>query len=117
MSNNSVSVTLFHATWCGHCVKFMPEWERMKKTQNIAKNIDFAAHESSEMNTLDVKKKTINGNKIGGYPTIKISLNGSEFEYEGERKTKNILSFIRDKIKTSPQKGGENPHETEHRDQ
>lgn len=107
MSNNSVSVTLFHATWCGHCVRFMPEWERMKKTQNIANNIDFVAHESSEMGSLDSKKKTINGKQIGGFPTIKVSINEDEYEYEGDRKTRNILSFIRDRIKESSHKGGQ----------
>ena len=92
----------------------MPEWERMTKTQNIAKNIDFVAHESSEMDSLDIKKKTINGNQIGGFPTIKISVNGTDFEYNGDRKARNILSYIRDKINTSSQKGGHGPDETNH---
>jgi len=106
MTNNSVSVTLFHATWCGHCTRFMPEWERMKNTKNITNNIDFMDHEASNMDELDLNEKTINGKKIAGYPTIKISVNGREYEYDGDRQARDILNFIKEKVNIHEQKGG-----------
>ena len=28
---SSVKVELYYANWCGHCNRFKPEWEKVKK--------------------------------------------------------------------------------------
>lgn len=35
-----VKIILFHANWCGHCVDFIPTWEKMKSDKNANKNIE-----------------------------------------------------------------------------
>ena len=32
------ALVLFHADWCGHCKKFMPEWDKISKEINSSDN-------------------------------------------------------------------------------
>ena len=48
----SVELTLYHASWCGHCVTFKPEWKKVKK------NIVW-----SELQSLDSFDKKISKSK------------------------------------------------------
>ena len=101
-----VNVTLFHATWCGHCKNFMPEWKRLLEIPKLSHNIDFVDYESSTLDQVDQPIKTINGEPIAGYPTIKVSVLGKEYEYDDQRKVSNILQFIKNKINENGQNGG-----------
>jgi thiol-disulfide isomerase/thioredoxin len=29
------TISLIHATWCGHCVTFKPEWEKLRKSKKF----------------------------------------------------------------------------------
>jgi thiol-disulfide isomerase/thioredoxin len=85
-----VKVILFHAKWCGHCLNFQPDWEKLKK--NITnKNIEFIDYEDKLIEKLNDDEKTINGNKIAGFPTIKIIVSDDknnkikEYEYAKKR--------------------------------
>jgi thiol-disulfide isomerase/thioredoxin len=85
-----VKVILFHAKWCGHCLKFQPNWEKLKK--NITnKNIEFIDYEDKLIEELNDDEKKINGNKIAGFPTIKIIVSDDknnkikEYEYAKKR--------------------------------
>lgn len=102
-----VKITLIHATWCGHCVNFMKIWEPMTEKKNEGekgydeylnkhKNIDFVTYEESEL-TKDNELK----NKVRGYPTILIEINGNEKHYTGPRQESDILEFIRGEIKSN----------------
>ena len=41
-STKPVQITLYHAKWCGHCVKFMPTWEAMKSNPKNLKTLILA---------------------------------------------------------------------------
>lgn len=99
MSNKPVKVTLFHANWCGHCQNFMPIWNEMVENKNANKNIEFLSIESAELDSLTDKEKQINGEEIQGFPTIKITINNRDYNYQGTRETNDIYSFIIKKIK------------------
>lgn len=90
---SSIGVTLYHADWCGHCVKFQPEW---KKFELVAKDLGYKTeiYEHAELKGKDVK---IGGKSLRGYPSIKISVGGSnEFEYTGKRYANELVSFLDD---------------------
>lgn len=109
MSKKIVKVTLFHADWCGHCVRFMPTWEKMIKDKEATKNIEFEAYEESKMRSLDESIKTINGEdaRTYGFPTIKITVDKEEYAYNGNRTPEEIYKYILEKIKISAYAGEE----------
>lgn len=97
-----IRITLYKMENCTHCVKFEPEWDKMKTISNP--NIELIEYERSELDNLDHKNKTINGTEIDGFPTIKVSINAwgnnLEYEYSGnERTAKNIYSSALNKLK------------------
>lgn len=94
-----IKITLYHATWCGHCVSFMPTWNEMMNDKKMCKNIKFVSYESSMLNTLPESERTIKGEEISGYPTIRITINGEDYYYEGSRTKNDILQFILNKLK------------------
>jgi thiol-disulfide isomerase/thioredoxin len=97
MSEKLIRITLFHASWCGHCVNFLPTWEKMAIDEAAQKNIEFAAYEESELKNLnpDVKKqKKINSAGVMSYPTLKISIDDNDHIYQGARTPEAIYEFV-----------------------
>ena len=95
-SEKPIIITLFHAHWCSHCVKFMPMWDKMKTGKNVYKNIHFKEYEASKIGALSENDRTINGTDVRslGYPSIKISIMNDEYMYEGRRRDDDIYSSI-----------------------
>lgn len=86
------NITLYYAEWCGHCQRFKPEWERLKKTAKD-KYPSITVEDYEQGKNPEVMRKA----GINGYPTIKV--NGKE--YNGKRNAEEIL-----KTALSEQKGG-----------
>lgn len=102
----TVETTLYFANWCGHCHKFMDEWDsftakinnkyggEIKGTNNM-KVITNKYEESS------IKyEPTINNKKIRGYPTVKISIKNEdgrsvEYEYSGKRTSDALIDHLK----------------------
>lgn len=107
MSNMSkpIEITLFYANWCGHCNRFMPTWEQMKKDGKSNKNINFVEYEEAELEGLSDDVKSINGERINSYPSIKITINGKEHYYDGQRDSKSIYSYIKEKLESMMNNG------------
>jgi len=101
MKGASINMTLYHAHWCGHCVSFLPLWDKLKSELANSNNklhgvpIKFESFEESKL-----KKggANINGKPISGYPTIKLTLsvNGAtkDYEYTGDRK--DIMNYLKE---------------------
>jgi thiol-disulfide isomerase/thioredoxin len=88
---------LFHAKWCGHCIKFMPEWNKFIDGLQTT-HIPIASVEQSFI-------KDIKGfNNIQGFPTLGV-VNGNVLkpEYKGGRKKEDLLSFYNN---LAPKRGG-----------
>jgi thiol-disulfide isomerase/thioredoxin len=84
--NNNLKPTmmLFHAKWCGHCVRFMPEWKKFKKQAKI-NVIEYEADEDSDK---------MSENNVKGFPTIKCSTNSGDVkEFNGERTVAGLNAF------------------------
>ncbi len=94
-----IKLTLFHAEGCGHCTTFKPTWNEMRQDKEANKNIEFEEYEAHELDSLSEKEKTINGEPIEGYPTIKITMKGGEYNYVGKRNTDDIYEFILQRLK------------------
>lgn len=80
---------LFHWSMCGHCVEFMPAWEKVKTTLTRRKNIHVVDVERSHMSLLPENLRN-----IAGFPTIQVVKNGYIVgEYSGNRTHQNVVDF------------------------
>lgn len=112
-------IVLYYADWCGHCVRFKPEWERFKSvmTRRHPGMCHIAQVEQSHL-------ANVPGVSVDGYPTIKYyrpmgapvktapvpgfnfiarMLGGgqagsgdNEVPFEGERNVKSLIEFVKD---------------------
>lgn len=79
----------FFAPWCGHCKNLAPQWEA-------------AATELKgkvKLGALDATVNTVMASRYGvqGYPTIKFFHKGDVEEYDGGRKSSDIVAWATDK--------------------
>lgn len=111
MSNNDkpIKITLFHMNGCGPCKAFKSEWEKL--SANTQKNICFSEYESMQLGGLPESEKTINGEEIAGFPTIKINIFDKEYDYAKERTQLGILEFVRDMLKNKMNGGGKDDND------
>ena len=77
---------LFHANWCGYCVKFAPVWKKLKV--DLAKaGIETAEYESQNQEIMQEYN-------IQGYPTLIIEQNGETQKYSGMMNYDSLASYF-----------------------
>ena len=95
---NEVVLGLFYADWCPHCVRFKPEWEKMKSKLN---NSSTSSGKKVRMMNVDCEANKALANKYGidGFPTIKVITLDSGKEnvddYSGERTESAIRQYLK----------------------
>ncbi len=89
---------LFHAGWCGHCVEFMPTFEKLKR--EYVDNDKMNIVKISDKNTELIEKY-----QIGGFPTIKLFDGKDIHEYQGGRDIVSIRHYVNSVLKMPAIKG------------
>ena len=85
-NNSKPTMMLFHAKWCGHCVRFMPEWKKFKNQAKI-NVVEYEADEDSDK---------MSANNVKGYPTIKCRTSSGDIkEFDGERTVAGLNAFAK----------------------
>ena len=81
----SPTIVLYHADWCPHCVRMLPEWQKM--TQELKGRVVVKEMES--------KHPDIHNHDIKGFPTIRLYPKGDKdyVEYKGERSADKLAKF------------------------
>nr|QBK88350.1 MAG: thioredoxin [Mimivirus LCMiAC01] len=86
-------LVLYHASWCGHCKNFMPEWKKFKKFAQLhMKYIDVVDIQCDDKANEQICKEK----RITGYPTVLLyTKDGKQkpFPYS-ERTMENLRKFI-----------------------
>ena len=92
------AVVFFHATWCGYCVKFMPEWKKFKSQMN-GKTVNGKQIVCIECSSEE--KEKISNYGIESYPTLKLcDAQGNVIsDYEGERTVAGLKKFVNNNAK------------------
>jgi thiol-disulfide isomerase/thioredoxin len=91
----------FHTTWCPHCKKAMPIWEKIKgkynnKVMNDSVLIfkDVNGDEEEYIDDFEKKYKT----EIDGYPTILMVQKDKILEYDGKPNYTSLSKFVETKL-------------------
>jgi protein disulfide-isomerase A1 len=86
---NPVILVEFYAPWCGHCKRLVPEYAAaataLKGVAPLAK-VDADAEENRDL-----------GARFGirGFPTLKLFRDGNPVDYQGERSSSALVSFMK----------------------
>lgn len=94
-NGNEMNIVLFHATWCGHCQKFKPEWA---KVENALKKMDNNVNgKVIRMVKVDADEKPdlVKKYNISGFPTVKVMTQGKIVDYEGDRSMSGLMKYIK----------------------
>jgi protein disulfide-isomerase A1 len=83
-------MVLFYAPWCGHCKKFHPEYRKAAITLK-PEGLILAKCDAT------VNKKLSERFKIRGFPTTKLFIKGTPFDYNSGRTEKDVVKFMRKK--------------------
>jgi thiol-disulfide isomerase/thioredoxin len=91
-NDTTPTIVLFHANWCGHCKKLIPEWINFEKIYHSTKGINVIKIESEE------NKSLMKLHDVNGYPTIKYCPNGvyntsGTVDYNGPRNLAGLVEF------------------------
>ena len=90
---------MFHMEGCGHCITLRPEWEKMKK--RIKSSVILAEIDSNYSREVT----NLTGGEVVGFPTLMVIKGGRKaFEYNRERKEKEMLKFVRETFKEGGRK-------------
>lgn len=89
------SLFLCYAEWCGHCSRFKPTWEKIKKSLASNKDVNVVEVEYTHMELLPKPLQNIRG-----FPTIQVLKKGKvSREYQGDRDHDSIVKFTMDQVK------------------
>jgi thiol-disulfide isomerase/thioredoxin len=89
---NKAGIILIHATWCGHCTRFIPTFQSINQKLNT-RQINFPCLAIEHSNITEDLNKAL---KINGFPTIKFFNNQGKIigSYNGNREQNSILNTI-----------------------
>ena len=96
----TITVTLYHADWCGHCIKFEPIWEKFVDLAKADKLFDMNGNKVKVVTKDYVHRKNesikndnqlIESHNINSFPTIIVE-DVAKYEYNGSKNDKD--SFI-----------------------
>lgn len=79
----------FYAPWCGHCKQLEPEYaSAAKKLEELKSEVKLAKVDAT------IETELAEKHNVRGYPTLKFYRKGSVIEYNGGRKSDDIVNWV-----------------------
>jgi protein disulfide-isomerase-like protein len=93
---NNPTLLFFHATWCGHCKKFMPTFDKFAKAINGGK-LNIVKFDS------DKDKSVVEKFGVQGFPTLMLHdpKSKSFINYTGDRSITDLVKFVNENTGTN----------------
>jgi thiol-disulfide isomerase/thioredoxin len=101
------TVILNHATWCGHCHMFRPQWEQFKTNQPFGKQLNIVEVESSALEQIKqnqkLYKRVVPKDGMVYFPMIVVFVKkenkaSDKKIYEGSRNSEDLKKYLEGKI-------------------
>jgi thiol-disulfide isomerase/thioredoxin len=96
VSTDSADLYFFYTTWCPHCKKAMPIWEKFKE------KITPTGVNGVKVNFIEVDcdkdPETAERFNVEGYPTIKLSHNKKVVEYDAKPDIETLNQFLQSSL-------------------
>lgn len=96
VSTDSADLYFFYTTWCPHCKKALPIWEKFKE------KITPTGVNGVKVNFIEVDcdkdPETAERFNVEGYPTIKLSHNKKVVEYDAKPDIETLNQFLQSSL-------------------
>lgn len=93
---NEVELLFFYTTWCPHCKKAMPIWQKFKEDhENILVNKHKIIFREIDC---DKEESLAKQYEVEGYPTIKLIKNDEIIEYDAKPNYETLQEFLQSTI-------------------
>jgi len=89
---NSKSLIICKADWCGHCKKAAPEFQKLLSASPIT--LKDGSKATVKILDADSDKSEIAKYNVKGFPTVLLSNGGQTTEYSGPRTHDDIMEFL-----------------------
>lgn len=99
LSIKGLCILLVHASWCGYCIKFMPDYHKVSdKAKNANLETIFCKLESNEQskNAISAFNRAHPEYEITGFPTVLLFKHGKPISvYKGSRDPESFFKFVK----------------------
>jgi thiol-disulfide isomerase/thioredoxin len=85
---------LFYANWCGHCVRFKPDWEELKIMKELDELVHFREFESDEFGNARMALGPI-VEEVRSFPTIMFYINDRFIPFNEQRDINTLVKAIK----------------------
>ena len=88
---DKANLYFFHTDWCGHCIKAMPEWEKLEAGPTRFGNTDVSfirVNAEKDRETADLYE-------VRAYPTIKLETATALYDYPGRPTADGLTDYLR----------------------
>jgi len=91
---DKANLYFFHTDWCGHCIKAMPEWEKLESGPTTFGNttVSFVRVNAEK------DRKTADMYEVEAYPTIKLETSTGLHTYEGRPTAEKLTQYLRETL-------------------
>lgn len=86
------TIYLFYTTWCPHCKKAKPEWEKFKNEYN-ERIINGKTLQFEEVDC-DKDEETASRFNVEGYPTVKLVIGEQIIEFDAKPTYDTLVQFV-----------------------
>ena len=90
--SESVDLYLFYTTWCPHCKKAKPEWEKVKQEYD-GKEVNGRIVYFKEVDC-DKDEETASKFNVEGYPTVKLVKGSNIIEFDAKPTYETLKQFL-----------------------